>query len=73
MGYYSRRHYERLSNGGPDKPGDKERRIREQQAAEQANREMVERFAPLTPEKMPEALKWQDARIKDLLEASDAR
>ena len=63
---YSRAHYRRLSNGGPDLPGAVEERVRLRKAGEQANREMMERFAPLTAENVRAALDWQEARIKEL-------
>lgn len=55
----------------PDLPGAAEERIRARKAGEQANREMMERFAPLTPENAGEAIKWQEQRIRELM--SDVR
>jgi hypothetical protein len=68
MGFYSKQHYERLHNGGPDRPGDAERRCLERAAGIQANAEMMERFAPLTAENAQEAVKWQESRIRELLD-----
>ena len=65
--YYSRRHYERLSNGGPDTAETIAERVRYQQIAEQANSEMMGRFAPLTATNAKAAIDWQEARIKELL------
>lgn len=51
----------------PDPPGAAEERIRARHAGEQANREMMAKFAPLTADNAGEAIKWQDARIRELL------
>lgn len=65
--HYSKRHYERLSNGGPDTPERVAERVGRRSAGEQAHREMLARFSPLTPQNVGEALAWQDARIKELM------
>lgn len=58
----------------PDPPGSAAERIRHRRAAEQAYGEMLARYSPLTPEVMPAALAWQEARIRDLVaEASPPR
>jgi hypothetical protein len=69
MGFYSRRHYRDLAAIGCQQSDDGlgPVRIRERQLREKAYNEMVERFAPLTPEKMVEALAWMETRIKELL------
>lgn len=41
-------------------------RIRYRQIGEQAHREMLEKFGPLTPENAHEAIQWQANRILDL-------
>jgi hypothetical protein len=51
----------------PDPPGAAEERVRARRIAEQANREMMERFAPLTVENAGEAVRWQEQRIRELL------
>lgn len=51
----------------PEYPGAAEERIRARKAGEQVNREMMERFAPLTAENAGEAIKWQEQRIRELL------
>lgn len=48
------------------RPGAAEERIRQRKACEQANAEMLARFAPLTTENAMEAIAWQDARIDEL-------
>lgn len=63
---YSRRHYERLSNGAPDTVDTIAERARHRAAGEQAHREMLERFQPLTPENAAEAIAWQTRRIAEL-------
>lgn len=67
MGFYSKRHYERL-HPTKDTPGAIQERIRARLTGEQANREMMEKFAPLTPENAGKAIAWQDARIKELMQ-----
>lgn len=42
-------------------------RLRRRAAGEQANREMMQRFGPLTPENAQEAIAWQDNRIMELM------
>ena len=63
---YSRKHYELLSNGPPDRPGDAERRVRNREACEQAHRETIARFGAFTPENAAEAIAWQESRIRAL-------
>lgn len=65
--HYSKRHYDRISNGGPDTPAQVAERIRRRAAGEQAHREMLARFSPLTPQNAVEAFAWQDARIQELM------
>lgn len=68
MAFYSRRHYERLSNGGPDGPEDEERRRRLRQIGQQAHRETLEKFGcNAFLERPGEAIAWQDTRLKELL------
>lgn len=64
--YYSRRHYERLSNGGPDTAETVSERVRHRAACEQAHRETLERFQGITPENAAEAIAWQTKRIEEL-------
>jgi hypothetical protein len=68
--WYSKRHFDRLSNGGPDKPGAKEERVHQRMVAEQAHAETVAEFAPFTSENIKEALKWQERRIAQLMAAT---
>lgn len=42
-------------------------RARARKAGEQANAEMMTRFAPLTGDNVGEALEWQAARLRELL------
>lgn len=63
---YSRRHYERLSNGAPDTADTIAERSQHRAACDQAHREMIERFQPLTPENAAEAIAWQARRIAEL-------
>jgi len=51
----------------PDAPGAVEWRVRARAAGEQANREMMAKFAPLTAVNAGEAIRWQEARIRELL------
>ena len=44
------------------------RRIKRREVGEQANREMMARFAPLTPENAHEAAVWQSGRIEELMQ-----
>lgn len=64
--YYSRRHFQRLSNGGLDTSAQVEERIRHRTACEQAHRETMEKFGGFTPENAREAAAWQAARIREL-------
>ncbi len=65
--HYSKRHYDRIANGGPDTAETIAERARYRAAHEQANREMMEIFGGLTPENFQRATDWQAARIKELL------
>jgi len=65
--YYSKRHFERLSNGAPDTADQVRERLAYRAAAEKAHEEMLERFAPLSPDNALEAIEWQTDRIKELL------
>lgn len=65
MARFSRKHYQ-LVCPPPDAPGAVDERIRRRAAGEQANAEMMARFAPLTPDNAAEAIAWQDARIREL-------
>jgi hypothetical protein len=47
----------------PDPPGAAKERIANRAACEQANRETMERFGPLTADNARDALAWQEARI----------
>ncbi len=64
--YYSKAHYQRLSNGGPDVQGAEEERLRLRRNGELAHAEMLERFAPLTSDNAGAAIAWQAARISEL-------
>jgi hypothetical protein len=64
---FSTRHYQRLSNGGPDTPQQVAERVKRRAAGEQAHREMLARFSPLTEANVGEALRWQEERIKELV------
>lgn len=66
--YYSKRHYEMVSPRASTQEEIKER-VAQRECAGQANKEMVERFAPLTPEKVNEATEWQNQRINELMRA----
>lgn len=50
----------------PDAQGAAAERIAHRKAGEQANAEMMARFAPLTADNIAAALTWQAARIKEL-------
>ncbi len=63
---YSKKHYTLLSNGAPDTEEAAQARIRYRRAGEQAHAETMERFAPLTPLNLEEALAWQKTRIMEL-------
>lgn len=65
--WYSKVHFDRIANGGHDTPERIAERIRRRAAGEQANREMMERFSPMTAENCKEALDWQEARIQELM------
>lgn len=65
MAFYSKRHYDRL-HSKRDTPEAIQERIKARLVGEQANREMMERFAPLTPENAGKAIAWQEARIREL-------
>jgi hypothetical protein len=67
MGWYSKAHYRRLSNGGPDTSAQVTERVRRATASKQANAEMLAKFSPLTAENAQAAVDWQEARIKELL------
>ncbi len=62
--FYSRRHYDRLSNGGPDAPGAAEERIRLRRVGERAHADMLARFGSITPENARDALAFQEERIR---------
>lgn len=64
--HYSQAHYQRLSNGGPDTPAQIAERVAHRAACERAHREMLARYAPLTPSNAAEAVRWQEARIREL-------
>lgn len=49
-----------------DSPAQVAERIRHREACERANREMLERFSPLTASNAAAAIQWQDARIGEL-------
>ena len=67
MGYYSKRHYRLLSNGGPDTEGAVAERVARRKAGEQAHKEMLAQFSPLTGENASEAIEWQEKRMKELM------
>ncbi len=64
--YYSKRHFERLSNGGPVSAETAAWEKRRAEAGAQANREMLEHFTPITESNMGEAMKWWEARFAEL-------
>jgi len=68
--HYSKRHFERLSNGGPDTPDRVSERVHYREAAAQAHKEMLDRFSPLTTDNVQEAFTWQAKRLTELTEQS---
>ncbi len=50
----------------PELPGAAAGRIAHRAAAEQAHRETMTRFGPLTPENVREAIAWQESRIAEI-------
>lgn len=67
MGYYSKRHYQLLHNGGPDTGNEVAWRIARRKAGEQAHQECLAKFGAFTTENAWEAIKWQEARITELM------
>lgn len=65
--FYSKRHFDRISNGRPDTAETIAERLRHREACAQAVREREQRFAVLTAENVAEAIAWQEARIAELL------
>lgn len=73
MGYYSKRHYERLSNGAPDALEQVVERLAHRKAAEQISQEMLARFPCGIPAtSMREFLDWQRSRLVELKAAAIA-
>ena len=66
--YYSKRHFERLSNGGPVSAETEAWWKRRTEAGAQASREMTERFSPITESNAGEAMKWWEARFAELMQ-----
>lgn len=50
----------------PDAPGAADERVRYRAAWHQAHTEMLEKFSPLNDSNAMEAVRWQEARIKEL-------
>jgi len=63
MAYYSKRHYQRLTNGGPDTPERIAERTQYRTAATLALAEREQRYPVLTTENAREAIAYQDERI----------
>lgn len=63
--FYSREHYRRLSNGGPDTPEQVSERRLYARAAELAIADREARFPTLTAENAREAIAYQGARLQD--------
>ncbi len=59
-------------NMRPDAPSAAAERVAYRAAGEQANCEMMARFAPLTAANAAEAIAWQEARIRELIGTSIA-
>ena len=60
-----------LSRQRADKPGEAAERVRSRLAGEQAHREALERFGPVTVENFHEFAKWQDSRMRELCRQYD--
>jgi hypothetical protein len=63
--YYSRRHYERLSNGGPDTPEQVAWRIADRAAGKQAIAEREARFPQPWADPLA-VMEWQRARQNEI-------
>lgn len=68
---YSKRHFERLSNGPPDTATTIAYRLADRKAREQAHAEMSARWPTLTAENAREAIAWMETRIRKLLPQVD--
>lgn len=62
--YYSKRHFERLSNGAPDSPALAAERIANRKAGEMAHADMLTKFGTLTAENAQQAIAYQAERIE---------
>lgn len=60
--YYSRRHYDRITNGGPDTPESIQERQIHRQAVAAAVADREEHFPDMTADPLG-ALRYQDERI----------
>lgn len=61
---YSRRHYDRLSNGGQDTPDQIAERVRYRRCAEKAVADREDRYPTLTAENAGEAMEYQSKRLR---------
>lgn len=64
MGFYSRCHYQRLSNGAPDTPETIAERVAYRKAAELAHADALAKFQTITPENAAAAIAYQEERIR---------
>lgn len=62
--YYSRRHYQRLANGGPDTPEELAERIRRRKAGELAVADRERKYPDMTKCDVREALAYQEERLR---------
>ena len=66
--FYSKRHYDRLSNGGPDTAESIAQRKAHYAAFAKLNEEMEARFPqPWTHQTISEIATWQPARLAELI------
>lgn len=75
LGSYSRdfRSGRTLRIGGdtPDTPEQVAERVRRREAGDQAHAEMLARFRPLSESNAIEAIRWQEARMRELMARDD--
>lgn len=62
--FYSRRHYARLSNGGPDTPATIAERVAHRDASERAVKDREAKYPVLTSANFLEAMAYQEERTK---------
>lgn len=65
--YYSKAHYERLSNGGPDTKEQAARRVKEQAVAKQVQAERRAKFGAVTEANFDDVDAWVRTRTIELL------